>query len=129
VIVVKPFSAAGMGISLGLSDREEEGSADDAIPSLVPPEPLTHLWLMPLMRTGEALRWTRHSGWVVTNPRALPSGAEMEQTGLDPVDAIDGSDGLVLVAERPDWPRPSMRTSCRESIRIVGVGRGSVSVA
>jgi hypothetical protein len=72
VIVVEPFSAPGMGISLGLSDREEEGAADDAIPSLVPPEPLTHLWLMPLMGTGEALRWTRHSGWEVTNPGGLP---------------------------------------------------------
>ena len=80
VIVVEPFSQAGMGISLGLSDREEEGAADDAIPSLVPPEPLTHLWLMPLMGTGEALRWTRHFGWVVTNPGALPSGAGTEQT-------------------------------------------------
>jgi hypothetical protein len=80
MIVVEPFSPAGMGISLGLSDRHEEGAADDAIPSLVPPEPLTHLWLMPLMGTGEALRWTRHSGWVVTNPGALPSGAGTEQT-------------------------------------------------
>ena len=79
VIVVEPFSPAGMGISLGLSDREEE-AADDGIPSLVPPEPLTHLWLMPLMGTGEALRWTRHSVWVVTNPGALPSGAGTEQT-------------------------------------------------
>jgi hypothetical protein len=81
VIVVEPFSAAGMGISLGLSDREEEGAADDAIPSLVPSEPLTHLWLMPLMGTGKALRWTHHSGWVVTNPGALPFGAERIRRG------------------------------------------------
>jgi hypothetical protein len=73
VIVVEPFSPAGMGISLGLSDRDEEGAADDAMPSLVPPEPLTHLWLLPLMGTGEALCWTRPSGWAVTNPGELPS--------------------------------------------------------
>jgi hypothetical protein len=73
VIVAEPFSAVGMGISLGLSDTEEERAVDDAIPSLVPPEPLTHLWLMPLIGTGKALRWTRHSGWDVTNAGALPS--------------------------------------------------------
>jgi hypothetical protein len=46
---------------------------------LTPAGPLTNLWLMPLLGTGEALRWTRHSGWVVTNPgRYLP-----EQDGTD----------------------------------------------
>jgi len=78
VIVVEPFSQAGMGISLALSDRQEEGAADDAIPFLVPPEPLTHLWLMPLMGTGEALCWTRHSGWAVTNPGELPPRVSTE---------------------------------------------------
>ena len=28
-------------------------------------------------------------------------------------DVIDGDDGLVLAADRPDWPIPSMRTSGR----------------
>jgi hypothetical protein len=109
VIVVEPLSAAGMGISLGLSDREEEGATTDAIPSLIPPEPLTHLWLMPLLGTGEALRWTRHSGWVVTNLGPLPSGSgDGTDAALDPVDAIDRTDGLVLVADRPGWPNPSV---------------------
>jgi hypothetical protein len=75
VIVLNPFSGAGMGISLGLSDRQEEGAADDAIPSIVPPEPLTHVWLMPLMGTGEALHWARHAGWAVTKPEEMPSRA------------------------------------------------------
>lgn len=75
VIVLNPFSGAGMGISLGLSDRYEEGAADDAIPSIVPPEPLTHVWLMPLMGTGEVLYWMRHVGWTVTRPEEMPSRA------------------------------------------------------
>jgi hypothetical protein len=70
VIVLDPFSQAGMGISLGLADLQEEGSAADAIPSLVLPEPLTYAWLMPMMGAGEALRWARHCGWAVTNPLA-----------------------------------------------------------
>jgi len=73
VIVVEPFSPAGMGISLGFSDRrQEEEATEKAIPSIEPPEPLTHMWLMPLMGTGEAFYWTRDSGWVVTNPETLP---------------------------------------------------------
>jgi len=65
VIVLHPFSQAGMGISLALSDRHEEGAADDAIPSLVPSAPVTHVWLLPVMGTGEGLRWTRDGGWTV----------------------------------------------------------------
>jgi hypothetical protein len=78
VIVLEPFSGAGMGISLGLSDREEEGAADDAIPSIVPPEPLTHVWLMPLMGRGEVLYWARHSGWAVTKPEEMASRASSD---------------------------------------------------
>lgn len=63
VIVLHPLSQAGMGISLALSDRHEDGAADDAIPSLVPPAPLTHMWLLPVMGTGEGLRWTHDGGW------------------------------------------------------------------
>jgi hypothetical protein len=67
VVVLDPFSQAGMGISLALADRHEDGSADEAIPSLVPPESLTHVWLMPVMGTGEALCWSRRYGWAVAN--------------------------------------------------------------
>lgn len=70
VIVLDPFSQAGMGISLALADQQEEDSAYDMIPSLVPPEPLTHVWLMPVMGTGAALCWARQRGWAVTNPMA-----------------------------------------------------------
>lgn len=67
VIVLDPFSQAGVGISLALTDHQEEGSAYDTIPSLVPPEPLTHLWLLPVMGPDTALRWARQHGWAVTN--------------------------------------------------------------
>jgi hypothetical protein len=67
VIVLDPFSQAGVGISLALTDHQEEGSAHDTIPSFVPPEPLTHLWLLPMMGPGTALRWARQVGWAVTN--------------------------------------------------------------
>jgi hypothetical protein len=68
VIVLDPFSRAGVGISLALTDHQEEGSAYDTIPSLVPPEPLTHLWLLPVMGPDTALCWVRQHGWAVTNP-------------------------------------------------------------
>jgi hypothetical protein len=70
VIVLDPFSQAGMGISLGSSDRHEEGAADDAMPSLGLPTPLTHLWLLPVMGSGEGLRWTRDGGWTVLHASA-----------------------------------------------------------
>jgi hypothetical protein len=66
VIVLDPFSPAGMGIPLGLTARHERGVADYAIPSLLAPEPLTHLWLLPAFTiTEDALRWTRDGGWAV----------------------------------------------------------------
>src|SRR5207247_507529 len=49
VIVIDPFSSAGIGIPLGLTARHERGPAGYAIPSLVAPEPLTHLWLLPVV--------------------------------------------------------------------------------
>lgn len=68
MIALDLFSQAGMGISLALADQEEEGSADDAIPSVAPPDPLTHVWLMPMMGTGGALRWTCRYGWAAAGP-------------------------------------------------------------
>jgi hypothetical protein len=65
-IVLDPFSPAGMGIPLGLTARSERGAADYLLPSLMPPEPLTHLWLLPAFTfTEDTLRWTRDRGWTV----------------------------------------------------------------
>jgi hypothetical protein len=65
VVVLDPFSQPGMGISLELSDLREEGTAGDVIPSLVPPAPLTHLWLLPVMGSGAMLCWAHDAGWTV----------------------------------------------------------------
>lgn len=65
VIVLDPFSEAGMGISLEMSDLHEDGAAGNVIPSLVPQAPLTHLWLLPVMGPGEVLCWERSTGWAV----------------------------------------------------------------
>jgi hypothetical protein len=72
-IVLDSFSQAGMGISLGLTSRHERGAADYVLPSLIPPEPLTHLWLLPvLIEPWEGLRWTRDAGWTVLDVRRPP---------------------------------------------------------
>jgi hypothetical protein len=66
VIVLDPFSPAGMGIPLALSARHERGAADYGLPSFRPPEPLTHLWLLPAFTSREeALCWTHGGGWGV----------------------------------------------------------------
>jgi len=65
VIVLDSFSQAGMGIPLGLTDRDEPGAAPYVMPSLDPPEPLTHVWLLPTMASSEGLRWTCGDGWKV----------------------------------------------------------------
>ncbi len=65
VIVLDSFSQAGLGVSLSLSDRAEEGAAGAAIPTFVPPDPLTHLWLIPVVQVWEGLLWIRDDGWTV----------------------------------------------------------------
>jgi hypothetical protein len=65
VIVLDSFSQAGMGIPLGLTDRDGPGAATYVMPSLDPPEPLTHVWLLPTMAASEGLRWTRGGEWTV----------------------------------------------------------------
>jgi hypothetical protein len=81
VIVLDSFSQAGMGISLSLSDQHEEGAAEDTIPSFVPPNPLTNMWLIPVVVTWEWLVWTHDSGWAVltANPGA-DAGAPVQRT-------------------------------------------------
>jgi hypothetical protein len=64
-IVLDPFSPPGMGIPLALTARHERGAADYGMPSLAPPEPLTHAWLMPMLGTSDALHWRRGTGWTI----------------------------------------------------------------
>jgi endogenous inhibitor of DNA gyrase (YacG/DUF329 family) len=65
VVVLDSFSQAGMGIPLGLADRDEPGTAPYVMPSLSPPQPLTHIWLLPTMASAEGLRWAYDGGWTV----------------------------------------------------------------
>ncbi len=65
VIVIRSISQAGMGIPLGLTDRDEPGATTYVMPSFVPPKPLTDVWLLPMMATSEGLRWRRDSGSAV----------------------------------------------------------------
>jgi hypothetical protein len=67
-IVLDPFSPAGMGIPLGLTARHDRSATDYAIPSLAPPQPLTHLWLLPAFTAAqEALGWMRDGGWAIVD--------------------------------------------------------------
>jgi hypothetical protein len=64
-IVLDSFSQAGVGIPLGLTARNERGAADYIIPSFLPPEPLTHLWILPSGTLWEGLSWSRVTSWTV----------------------------------------------------------------
>jgi len=68
VIVLRAFSKAGLGIPLGLGSRHDPGAAGYMMPLFEPPEPLTHLWLLPTVQDSEGLRWTRATGWALLGP-------------------------------------------------------------
>jgi hypothetical protein len=73
VIVLDSFSQAGLGIPVALQTRREPGAADYVLPSFMPPEPLTHCWLLPAFgETWDGLRWTRDSGWAVLDALGSP---------------------------------------------------------
>jgi hypothetical protein len=68
VVILHPFSKAGLCIPVGLTDLEEPGAADAAMPSFVPPAAVTDLWLLPMVSTWLGLHWTRGSGWSAVRP-------------------------------------------------------------
>jgi hypothetical protein len=73
VIVLDSFSQAGLGVPVGLQSRREPGAADYVLPSFMPPEPLTHCWLLPAFgETWDGLRWARDGGWVVLDALGPP---------------------------------------------------------
>jgi hypothetical protein len=65
VLVLDGFTPAGMGISLTLTARHDRGAAEFQMPSLAPPQPVTHTWILPRVLAQEGLMWTRESGWSV----------------------------------------------------------------
>lgn len=63
VIVLDPTSQEGLSIPLASVARHERGVPEHGIPSLVPPEPLTHLWILPPVESWDVLSWSRAEGW------------------------------------------------------------------
>ena len=47
VVVLDAFTPAGLGISLALTARHDRGAAEFQMPSLAPPQPVTHTWILP----------------------------------------------------------------------------------
>jgi hypothetical protein len=69
VIVPDLMSKPGIGVSLALRARDDRDAPDYGIPSVVPPDPLTHLWLLPTMQDWQGFLWTQHRGWEVVDRR------------------------------------------------------------
>jgi hypothetical protein len=65
VVVLDSRTQAGLGISSGLTDWTLPGAVEAVLPSIVPPQPLTGMWLVPMVRDWLGLGWTRGVGWSV----------------------------------------------------------------
>jgi hypothetical protein len=78
VVVLHPFSKAGLSIPSGLTDLHEPGAAEAVIPRLDPPDPLTNLWLVPTATTWAGLSWAHGSGWKVL------AGGRQDQSEREP---------------------------------------------
>lgn len=73
VIVLDAFTPAGLGISLPLTARHDRGAAEFEMPSLAPPQPVTHTWILPRVLAQEGLIWKREAGWSVFTLPAISS--------------------------------------------------------
>ena len=110
VIVLDPFTAAGLGIALGFRARQDRGAADHVIPSLSPAEPLTNLWILPSFDTWEGLAWAPESRWTILP--ASRSGGRSE-----PADRFI-----------PGWaygPAGARQGLCRLSRHLISVDAGA----
>jgi hypothetical protein len=88
VIVLDPRSKAGMGITM------EESWA--TLPTLEPPEPLTHLWLLPMPTDWPGLRWARGSGWsVLTASRSASAQRHIREFSSTDHDLLVPADVLI----------------------------------
>jgi hypothetical protein len=75
VLVLDSFSEAGMGISLALTARRERGAAEYRVPTVTPPEPVTHLWLIPDVDEWDGLLWVKEEHeWRVLSPVPFAEG-------------------------------------------------------
>jgi hypothetical protein len=71
--VLDAFTPAGLGISLALTARHDRAAAEFQIPSLAPPQPVTHTWILPRVLGREGLIWKREAGWSVFTLPAISS--------------------------------------------------------
>ena len=102
-IVLSLFSRPGIGVWLTLTARRERGAADYGIPSIEPPHPLTHLWLLPVMATREGFHWARGTGWRTASPgpvirdnRSLPLITGLRASADANCCLLSSPSGLVL---------------------------------
>ncbi len=73
-VLIHPDTEAGLGIA-----------GTDELPSVVPPTPLTHVWLITPTDSPRALRWTHITGWAIVHLQAgQPARAQVPEasTGL-----------------------------------------------
>ena len=47
------------------------GAAEFQMPSLAPPQPVTHTWILPSVLAQKGLIWKREAGWNVFTPPAI----------------------------------------------------------
>lgn len=71
VIMLDPASPPGLGIPVGLVDVPESDSS--MLPSVIPPAPLTNLWIMPMETSWKGFRWNHNTGWAVLPPAVDPT--------------------------------------------------------
>ena len=74
-VLIHPDTDAGLGIAAASADLLD-GSGGGDLPSVVPPSPLTHLWLIAPTVPTRAFRWARISGWAAVRlPAEQPQAA------------------------------------------------------
>lgn len=74
-VLIHPDTDAGLGIAAASADLLD-GSGGGDLPSVEPPSPLTHLWLIAPTVPTRAFRWARSSGWAIVRlPAEQPQAA------------------------------------------------------
>jgi hypothetical protein len=123
VIVLDPASQPGMGIPLGLSSRHDAGAAEYVMPSFEPLEPLTHLWLLPVVKDSEGLRWTRDIG--VGRPRGVAASGGPASSPCSPA-----AERAFCGVGRQVWSRPPGSAELVDKQCIFGdlPGHGTVTL-
>ncbi|MEU4603500.1 hypothetical protein AB0F43_11020 [Kribbella sp. NPDC023972] len=115
VVVLDSFSEAGMGVGLALTARQDPGAADFGLPTVTPPAPITHLWLISDVVEWDGLLWTKGVGWAVLSPVPFVETAEVrsgdvcEDSAMGEVAHWDGGVG------RPDPDEPREDAAQRQN--------------